>query len=117
MGKLLAQQECVPAGCWHPISQPPKYSGLGSLVGKVTPLPPPRAFVHSPCGLTSELAGAVCSRKGIQDMQLKVDETLTPLAQCSPRFVWVCSLVTDLFVARRVPFVRLCVIPFVSSSV
>lgn len=76
------------------------------LVGKLTPLPPSWSIVHSPCGLTSihtsELAGAVCSRppstgskNGIQDMQLKVDETLILLAQCSPGFVWVCSLVTD----------------------
>lgn len=39
-------------------------------------------------------------------MQLKADETLINLAQHNPRFFWVCSLVANPFVARRVPLVR-----------
>lgn len=58
------------------------------------------------CASGSPSAG---SEEEIQDMQMKVDETLTYLAQFNTRFVWICSLVADPFVPRRVTFVRLSV--------
>lgn len=118
----LAQQEHVLAGCWHPISQLPRCSGEGVQLEKSHPchLPMPLLIlpVASPastpvnwleqCASGSPSSG---SKKGIQDVQLKVDETLTHLASQKmfgvPRFAWVCNLVTGPFVPRRVPFVRL----------
>lgn len=96
----------------------PKVSWGEGLVGKVTPWPPALPLftlpVASPAStpvhwLEQRASGSPStgSKKGIQDMKVKVDETLTHVSQCSPRFVWVCSLVADTFVHWRVPFDRL----------